>query len=306
MLLLYKNLGIEQTATTEEVEKSYKLLAFTYLNTKNKEKLLEANTSYNILKDSYNRALYDKFGDRILPNLLNPSESYFISRFFVKENILFLTFFMCFNIINYFFLGAFFYIPIIPLRFILFLISPLFLIFTLINSWKHFGSENPYFYIFIRATILILFISNSLLVISFKFHILFLIFNEILLGLYILIDKNLSFKILAFLILKSFSLMTYYTEWENIKFFIPTFILSFLSIFDYKIGISLAIACFPMCLSIYLANIKQFYTIFIGIHILHSFLGLFLINLVTRNLLKLLLNKKTRILKSLPASKCDI
>ena len=64
----YKILEVERTATTEEIDKSYKKLARKYhpdLNqgdSKAEEKFKEVNEAHEVLKDPQKRKLYDQLG----------------------------------------------------------------------------------------------------------------------------------------------------------------------------------------------------------------------------------------------------
>lgn len=65
----YKTLGVEKTATDEELKKAYRKLAMQYHPDRNKddpakaeEKFKEINEAYDTLKDPQKRAAYDRFG----------------------------------------------------------------------------------------------------------------------------------------------------------------------------------------------------------------------------------------------------
>ena len=65
----YKILGIERTATKEEIKRSYRQLALKYHPDHNpgdkqaEEKFKEINEAYQVLSDSEKRARFDQLGD---------------------------------------------------------------------------------------------------------------------------------------------------------------------------------------------------------------------------------------------------
>lgn len=64
----YKTLGVEKTATEDEVKKAYRKLAMKYHPDRNKDdkeaekKFKEINEAYDVLKDQQKRAAYDQYG----------------------------------------------------------------------------------------------------------------------------------------------------------------------------------------------------------------------------------------------------
>lgn len=64
----YKTLGVEKSASADEIKKAYRKLAMKYHPDQNKdnpeaeEKFKEVNEAYDVLKDEQKRAAYDRFG----------------------------------------------------------------------------------------------------------------------------------------------------------------------------------------------------------------------------------------------------
>lgn len=64
----YQTLGIQKSATNDEVKKAYRKLALKYHPDKNKaagaeEKFKEVAEAYEVLSDKSKREIYDKYGE---------------------------------------------------------------------------------------------------------------------------------------------------------------------------------------------------------------------------------------------------
>jgi len=69
---LYEILGVETTATEEEIKRAYKVLALKYHPDKNPnagDKFKEISGAYDVLSDPQKKKIYDKYGDRGLAML---------------------------------------------------------------------------------------------------------------------------------------------------------------------------------------------------------------------------------------------
>ena len=64
----YKTLGVEKTASAEEIKKAYRKLAMKHHPDQNKDnpeaeaKFKEISEAYEVLKDEQKRSAYDRFG----------------------------------------------------------------------------------------------------------------------------------------------------------------------------------------------------------------------------------------------------
>ena len=72
----YKTLGVEKTASAEEIKKAYRQLAKKYHPDLNKDdesaakKFKDVNEAYQILSDDQKRAQYDQFGEAAFVDLI--------------------------------------------------------------------------------------------------------------------------------------------------------------------------------------------------------------------------------------------
>lgn len=280
MFLLYSYLQVDKNASIETIDKSYKTLAYSYIQSQDTESLQNINTAQQILKDPYKRAFYDKFGDRFISNLSNPSESFFISRLFTTFNIVLMAIFCYLIIANYFFLGlifAFFPNSYPVLKFSPLICAPLFLIPVLIRSYSLLSYQNVYMPKCIYFSFLLATVSASIFIISTKISILALLAIEIiqLVSIFLIsldIKKNLLYVLCPF-IFKSLALTLFYSEWARFKYFIPCISFFGLFILHPLLPIITTICILPESLGIYLIKETSFLKLGISIGIIYSILG---------------------------------
>lgn len=292
-MLLYKNLHVRNTATTEEVERSYKILAYAYTNTKNSDGLVEINTAYGILKDPTKRAFYDRFGDESIAALTNSTTSHFITSFFTLPNVILLFLFFYLFVINYFFLGFTFYFTMKTVyRFILFITSPILLVLICLNSLSRLEANNPYLSIFGTFTAICVLNSLSILIVASDFDPYLLLGTETVLNSYILwklyFKSAIWLRISIFLLIKSSLLFCYFLHIQTLNYFIPFFVASSTSIFGLFEGSVLGLIVFITCLSIFLTANEYSSVIAVVLNGLHATLGLFLILIMSRYLNKII------------------
>ena len=74
----YQTLGVDRSASHEDIRKAYRKLARKYhpdINPGNKEaenKFKDLSVAYDVLGDAEKRKLYDEFGEAGLPRVLTP------------------------------------------------------------------------------------------------------------------------------------------------------------------------------------------------------------------------------------------
>lgn len=284
MPLLYEYLQVDSNATPETIEKSYKILAYKYIHEQNSESLQNINNAYQILKDPYKRDFYDRFGDFYIANLSNPTESFFISRFFTLFNICLMCASFLSFVCNYFFLGLIFtYFPKISptLIFIPFILAPLFLIPVIIHSYSLLSHQNTYHSKLIHIAAILLTFSASIFIISYNISIFAMITNELIQLVFIyLLSSNLNIKvpyILGIFVFKSYTLTLFYTDWTTLKYFVPCLSILGTAVIHFALPIIFILLLFPNCLGIYLVRETDFINVAAYFNIIHAFIGIIIL-----------------------------
>lgn len=277
---LYEILQVDPNATQQDIEHNYKILTYNCLKTEDKTPLFILNHSYQILKDPYKRAFYDRFGDRFIGRLSNPSESYFITRFFTGINILLLLLFAYAHIINYFFIGFTFIFKLNSnlLRLSLFIFSPVLLILVFLISKRHFDLNNLHFKRFISITVMLILNSVSMFILCGQYNIFRLISSELIFAICVIFinteNRRVFIRLSGFLLLRSILLTMYYrTDLNAFKYFIPTLIGLSLATLNKYLGIIVSVALFPTSVYIFLLNTERFVKFGLIIMSLHLFVG---------------------------------
>lgn len=302
-MMIYQQMHLDPKCSSKDVERSYKMLAYTYASSKNFAKLEELNKAYSILKDPYSRAFYDNFGDRFITYLQNPTEAYWLTRFFTGHNILLILAFIYAHIVNYFFLGLLF-VAKLPntLRFFLFLFSPLLLVVVFVATKKHFGEGYPFFAYFVIFTVTCLLNSVSLLSITSDLHPVFLVLAEIAFNTYVwrMVVRKMKIKVrlAVLLVMKSTFLFLYLGSDGGYKCFIPTLIAILPALINPLLGF-LAFLVLPMSFAIYLTLHTDHMKTYLVLHFMHIAMGLFILRRATLGLYNLLAEKPVTLL-SLP------
>lgn len=149
MVSLYDQLGISKNATNEEIEKSYKTIAYIHVKNNDLESRVNCNNAYNILKDNWKRCFYNIFGNESIDILLNPVDGYVYPRLFSKMNLTLIILYIMLNFYNIIFLPYLFRIfGSNLLRFIFMILSPLLLMACLLNSIKNLKQHKESIHVF--------------------------------------------------------------------------------------------------------------------------------------------------------------
>lgn len=302
MSLLYNNLQVDKRATLETINKSYKTIAYACILERDTTRLQNINLAYQILKDKHKREFYNKFGDSFIPNLSNPTESFFISRFFTSFNIAFLLLFSYLLATNYFFIGLLAYFNPIKstiFKFIPLIIAPLFLLPVAIRSSYLISPQNPYISKFLQFSWISIFFSATIAVICLKLPIYFLIFSEFsqFFSIYFTAKQH-GFGILkTFLgfLIKSTVLSLYYVPYfKSLKYFLPCLIFLGLFLIHPLLPVILAAFILPNCLGIFLTECTSHSKIGLTFHIIHSLFGILCIFIGSLSFLQLFEKFKPR------------
>lgn len=277
---LYEILCIDPDATQQDIERNYRILTYNSLRNEDKTHLFILNHSYQILKDPYKRDFYDRFGDRFIGRLSNPSESYFITRFFTRINILLLLLFTYAHIINYFFIGFTFIFRLKSnlQRLSLFIFSPVLLILVFLTSKQHFNLNNVHFRRFISITAMLILNSVSIFIICCEYNAINLIISEIIFAMCVIFinteNRRVFARLAGFLLLRSILLTMYYRPGLNVfKYFIPTLIGLSLATLNKYLGILVAMVILPTSFYLFLLNTKRFVKFGLIIMSLHMIVG---------------------------------
>lgn len=237
MVSLYDTLGVKSTATPEEIEKSYRTLAYKYISTGNPIDLVKLNGAKEILLDTYKRDYYDRFGESQITLLLRPVEGYLYSRYFTRFNI-FILFLTAFLILTN--LSCLYYFFILfnknIIRFSLLISSSWILGISLLRSHWALGSIKgvmaPFYSTVINWWLTTIEILTVALyfdnIISSLTSYLSVLFLEIASILYFLIEEKNNYqknrKSLLFRILKPSILILFYVKYLEIYIMVPAII----------------------------------------------------------------------------------
>lgn len=277
-MILYERLQVSQDSTPEQIEKSYRTLAYMYMKQDDRAGMITLNDSYNILRDPYKRSFYDRYGDQYIQSLVSPSDSLFITRVLVPVNISCLLIYAYLNTVNFFFLGLICKIfKQAIFRYMLFVLSPILLAIVSVRVSKHVDLGDRNMMKFNLCALITMLNSVSIAILTLELGILCLAAAEAVANVCLLVyrrrDSELSGSLQRFMLIKAVLMLLYYLDLSQAHYFIPFLICLGTSVFDIQVGIALSLLILPMCLSMFLDETTSYVILPNVIHAAHGAFG---------------------------------
>lgn len=279
MPILYDRLQVPQDSAIEQIERSYRALAYMHMKQGDKSKMVDLNNSYSILRDPYKRSFYDRYGDEYMQPLLNSTESFFLTRMLAPGNVYCLLGYAYMNIINFFFLGLIYkaFEKHTIFRYILFISSPVLLAVVAINTGRHFHFRDRNMTRLNLCVFMSIFNSISIAILALGLEALYLVLAEAAANTYLLVYRRFGAEagsgLQRFALIKSALTCLYCFEPYQLHYFIPCFVCLGMCVFNGLVGVALSMTLFPMCLSIFLSEATDYTVLPNAIHAVHGILG---------------------------------
>lgn len=279
MPILYERLQVPQDSTVEQIERSYRALAYIHMKQRDKSKMVDLNDSYHILRDPYKRSFYDRYGDEYMQSLLSPADSFFITRLLTLRNVYCLIVYVFLNTANFFFLGLIYkaFAKHTIFRYMLFISSPLLLVIVSINTSRHLQLRDRNMMRINLCVLMAIFNSISIAILTLKLGILCLASVEAAVNICLFVhtryDTAVSNRLQRFTLVKAILMCLYYLGPRYLHYFIPCFVCLGASVFNVLVGVALSMLIFPMCLSIFLSEATSYVVLPNVIHAIHGALG---------------------------------